>query len=111
MEFNPEYARVQNAFRFFMEESVMEKRTLAFLTVDLLLGLFHLKREDFLAVMDYPKKGYFYVTFCSKEVFLSVLRQTEEKITDPSEGVSAFCRRGENVDDQDVFFLCKGGEY
>ncbi|XP_056409589.1 uncharacterized protein LOC130330737 [Hyla sarda] len=84
----PEYARVQNAVRFIVEEQARGEKNLDFLIVEILFGLFQVPRMEILTVMDYPRKGVYDVTFNSKSFYRKFLETLEKTRNHPKmEGI------------------------
>ncbi|XP_018087138.1 zinc finger CCHC domain-containing protein 3-like [Xenopus laevis] len=77
----PAFARVKNSVRVVTEAAVGEERLIHI--VDRILGeIGHVRREEILAIQDYPRRGVYDVTFIGEGVFSSFLKLLSENQED-----------------------------
>ncbi|XP_041429345.1 zinc finger CCHC domain-containing protein 3-like [Xenopus laevis] len=77
----PAFARVKNSIRVVTEPSVGEEKMIY--VVNTLLGdLGHVRKEEILAIQDYPRRGIYDITFIGEGVLSSFLRILQENKED-----------------------------
>ncbi|XP_041442140.1 zinc finger CCHC domain-containing protein 3-like [Xenopus laevis] len=77
----PAFARVRNSVRVVTEPSVGEER-MRYIVDAILKDLGHVRREEILAIQDYPRRGVYDVTFVGEGVFTSFWRILSENQKD-----------------------------
>lgn len=69
----PAFARVKNSIRVVTEPSVGEEKMI-YVVRTILGDIGHVRKEEILAIQDYPRKGVYDITFTGEGVFTSALR-------------------------------------
>ncbi|XP_041429945.1 zinc finger CCHC domain-containing protein 3-like [Xenopus laevis] len=75
----PLFARVRNSMRIISLDPSSEERRLAYVVKIILYDLGKVKKEEILALQDYPRRGIYDVTFIEEKSFLRFLKVMEEK--------------------------------